>query len=179
MQKDFLGYLNDIDEEQFFTLFRKMLSTTDRDLGACDWAIQATCIKRPFTQIEDLQNTLINQLLTVEEDKFVHMMTLHDRCGVHDKTLTEASSKEMSASGVDWKLLSQADADRFLYLNKAYEAKFGYVFMITLAGKTKEEVLHAMERRLDNDVEEEMAIARFQMAKLMRLRFSELVDNHS
>ncbi|HYD12890.1 MAG TPA: 2-oxo-4-hydroxy-4-carboxy-5-ureidoimidazoline decarboxylase [Allosphingosinicella sp.] len=85
-----------------------------------------------------------------------------------DGTLTEASAAEQASAGLD--RLTQAEFDRFHALNAAYRAKFGFPFIICVRLTDKAGILAAMERRLANDRDTEIATAIDEIGKIVRLR---------
>ena len=74
-----------------------------------------------------------------------------------DGSLTEASAAEQASAGLD--RLTQAEFDRFHALNAAYREKFGFPFIICVRLTDKAGILAAMERRLANDRDTEIAAA--------------------
>jgi 2-oxo-4-hydroxy-4-carboxy-5-ureidoimidazoline decarboxylase len=85
-----------------------------------------------------------------------------------DRTLTEASAAEQASAGLD--RLSQAEYDRFHALNAAYARKFDFPFIICVRLTDKAGILAAMERRLGNDRDAEIAEALRQIGEIVRLR---------
>ena len=85
-----------------------------------------------------------------------------------DGTLTEASAAEQASAGLD--RLTQAEFDRFHRLNAAYRDKFGFPFIICVRLTDKAGILAAMERRLANDRDSEIAEALNQIGEIVRLR---------
>ena len=85
-----------------------------------------------------------------------------------DGTLTEASAAEQASAGLD--RLTQAEFDRFHALNAAYAEKFGFPFIICVRLTDKAGILAAMERRLGNDRDAEIAEALHQIGEIVRLR---------
>lgn len=59
--------------------------------------------------------------------------------------------------------------------NRAYERRFGHVFLICATGKSAEEMLAELRRRLRNSPSEELMIAAGEQAKITRLRLEKLV----
>ena len=85
-----------------------------------------------------------------------------------DGSLTEASAAEQASAGLD--RLSQAEFDRFQTLNAAYTQKFGFPFIVCVRLTNKAGILAAMERRLANDRDTEIATALDEIGKIVRLR---------
>jgi len=85
-----------------------------------------------------------------------------------DGTLTEASAAEQASAGLD--RLTPDEFDRFHALNAAYREKFGFPFIICVRLTDKAGILTAMERRLANDRETEIANAIEEIGRIVRLR---------
>ncbi|WP_404480437.1 2-oxo-4-hydroxy-4-carboxy-5-ureidoimidazoline decarboxylase [Novosphingobium sp. BL-52-GroH] len=88
-----------------------------------------------------------------------------------DRTLTDASAAEQASAGLD--RLSQAEFDRFHTLNAAYRARFDFPFIICVRLTDKAGILAAMERRLGNEREAEIATALEQIGEIVRLRLED------
>ena len=54
--------------------------------------------------------------------------------------------------------------------NRAYEAKFGYIYIVCATGKTALEMLEILESRLRNDPDTELRAAAEQQRQIMRIR---------
>ena len=87
--------------------------------------------------------------------------------------LTEDSRKEQAGAGLD--RLSREEHARFTALNTAYVEKFGFPFIIAVKGLTKDDILAAFERRIDNSREEEFATACGQVERIALLRLKSLL----
>ena len=60
--------------------------------------------------------------------------------------------------------------------NRAYEDRFGQVFLIFASGRSRSEILAAARERLANDEETERAIVAEQLRLIARLRLERLLD---
>ena len=60
--------------------------------------------------------------------------------------------------------------------NRAYEEQFGHVFLIRAAGRSPQEMLAELHRRLGNDEETERAEVTAQLAEITALRVRGLVS---
>jgi 2-oxo-4-hydroxy-4-carboxy-5-ureidoimidazoline decarboxylase len=89
-----------------------------------------------------------------------------------DGGLTEASAAEQAGAGLD--RLTQAEFDKFHALNAAYRQRFGFPFIICVRLTDKAGILAAMERRLANDRETEIATALGEIGKIVRLRLKDM-----
>lgn len=88
-----------------------------------------------------------------------------------DRTLTDASAAEQASAGLD--RLTPQEYEQFHALNAAYRDKFGFPFIICVRLTDKAGILAAMEARLGNDREAEIATALEQIGEIVRLRLED------
>jgi 2-oxo-4-hydroxy-4-carboxy-5-ureidoimidazoline decarboxylase len=60
--------------------------------------------------------------------------------------------------------------------NRAYEERFGHVYLVCASGLSGAELLARLRERLGNDEEGERAVVRDELAKITRLRVGKLVE---
>ncbi len=89
-----------------------------------------------------------------------------------DKTLTDASAAEQASAGLD--RLTLQEYEQFHALNAAYREKFGFPFIICVRLTDKAGILAAMQARLANDRETEIATAIGQIGEIVRLRLEDM-----
>jgi OHCU decarboxylase len=82
--------------------------------------------------------------------------------------LTDSSKSEQAGAGLD--RCTPAEYARFQELNEAYKRKFGFPFILAVAGRTRQEILAAFEARVRNDRETEFRTAIDQINTIARLR---------
>ena len=63
----------------------------------------------------------------------------------------------------------------FIEGNRAYEVRFGHVFLVCATGRSADDLAAELQRRLGNDPESELRIAAGEQAKITRLRLEKLV----
>ena len=88
--------------------------------------------------------------------------------------LTADSTMEQSGAG-----LSQCTAEelaRLTALNAAYNAKFGFPFILAVKGYDRAGILHEFERRIQRDVDTEFDEALEQIARITRFRLDALLS---
>ena len=89
---------------------------------------------------------------------------------------------ERLAAGPSWSRRDQAGAQgvdaateaALVEVNRAYEERFGHVFLIFATGRTAGEMLTAARQRLRHDDETERRVVRGELAKITRLRMERL-----
>jgi 2-oxo-4-hydroxy-4-carboxy-5-ureidoimidazoline decarboxylase len=64
-------------------------------------------------------------------------------------------------------------AQELLEVNRAYERKFGYVFLICADGLSAEQVMAAARQRMANDAFTERAVVAQELRKIVRLRLGD------
>jgi OHCU decarboxylase len=95
----------------------------------------------------------------------------HPRIGERGGRSPAASDREQSAA-------SQASAATLAALaaeNREYEARFGHVFLISASGRTAEEMLEEVRRRMSNGPATELQAAAVEQRKITRLRLEHLL----
>lgn len=90
------------------------------------------------------------------------------------RRLTPESAAEQASAGLD--ALTEAERARFSELNAAYLARFGFVFIMAIRGRSKAEILAAFERRLANTPEAERAEALSQIERIAALRIAQILE---
>ncbi|SHI80374.1 allantoinase PuuE [Wenxinia saemankumensis] len=89
------------------------------------------------------------------------------------RRLTADSSSEQASAGLD--ALTDDERATFERLNAAYTARFGFPFIIAVRDHDKAGILHACERRLDQDRETEFAEACRQVERIAALRLAQIL----
>ncbi|HEY9378493.1 MAG TPA: 2-oxo-4-hydroxy-4-carboxy-5-ureidoimidazoline decarboxylase, partial [Jiangellaceae bacterium] len=59
--------------------------------------------------------------------------------------------------------------------NRAYEDRFGHVFLISAAGRSPQEILDNLQSRLTNDPDTELRVAAEEHRRITRLRLAQLL----
>ena len=88
--------------------------------------------------------------------------------------MAEASVREQKGAGLD--RCSPDELEAFRSLNAAYLARFGFPFIIAVAGLSRADILAAFAERLENDPEAEFATAIAQIHRIAGFRLAALFD---
>jgi 2-oxo-4-hydroxy-4-carboxy-5-ureidoimidazoline decarboxylase len=91
--------------------------------------------------------------------------------------MADASVKEQSGAGLD-----QCSPDEFAAfhrLNEAYNARFGFPFIVAVKGMSRADILAAFETRLAHDPATEFAEAMRQIHRIARYRLDEIFKDPS
>jgi len=101
-------------------------------------------------------------------EAFSHHPKIGDRASLARRFPGTAHLSSREQSGVD---AAAADVlDALAEGNRAYEDKFGYIFIVCATGRSAAEMLEMLRARLGNDPAEEIRIAAGEQAKITELR---------
>lgn len=127
--------------------------------------------RRPYGTFEALRAAADEVLAELDWVDIEQALSAHPRIGERVAgTATEAAwsrSEQAGAAGV-----GEGEARRLLEVNRQYEQKFGYVFLVCASGQTAAEMIRAAETRLGNDPFAERAVVAGELAKIVRLRLA-------
>lgn len=146
-----------------------------RCCGAERWS-DAILAARPFTDDTAVFETAERAWWDLDPADWKEAFAAHPRIGERPaarRATTRAWSEQEQAG------TAGADADTrvaFAGGNRTYEERFGHVFLICATGLSAETMLAELERRLENDPEEELRVAAAEQAKITRLRLEKLVQ---
>ena len=135
------------------------------------WVVERAARRRPFS---DLHAGLMKVVTDADEKDQLALVRAHPELAgkaAIDRTLTAESAAEQASAGLD--RLTGAEFDRFHALNAVYAARFGFPFVICVRLTDKAGILAAMEARLDNDPQTELATALAEIGKIVRLRLED------
>jgi 2-oxo-4-hydroxy-4-carboxy-5-ureidoimidazoline decarboxylase len=130
---------------------------------------------RPYADADALVATAERAARALPWDEVATALAAHPRIG--DRV--EGSSAEAAASRREQSSMGGAATEVTAALldgNHAYEERFGHVFLIRAAGRSPEEMLAELRRRLGNDVAAERAEVTEQLAQITGLRVRGLVS---
>lgn len=131
--------------------------------------------RRPFPDAGALVAVAEEVVRSLPWDEVALALAAHPRIG--DRVA--GASAEAEASRREQSSMRDAGAEVQAALvegNRAYEARFDSVFLIRAAGRSPEEMLAELRRRLGNDVEDERAEVTEQLAQITALRVKGLAS---
>jgi len=145
--------------------------------GSHRWA-QGMAAARPFVSEKELfaQTDEISSSLTNED--WLQAFRAHPKIG-ENKAAAGQTQQEANWSAQEQAGIQAAATDTIARLaggNRDYEAKFGFIFIVCASGKSSDEMLSILKRRLQNDPSEELRVAAAEQQKIMRLRLEKLLS---
>ncbi|HEY1985762.1 MAG TPA: 2-oxo-4-hydroxy-4-carboxy-5-ureidoimidazoline decarboxylase [Terracidiphilus sp.] len=138
--------------------------------GAHRWA-ESMVELRPFSGVEILSLTADEVWSTMDETDWLQAFACHPRIG--ERKAVQASRQSSAWSRQEQS--SSAAANNFVLTelaagNALYEQRFGFTYIVCATGKSAEELLSILHRRLGNDRETELQAAAEQQRQIMQLR---------
>jgi 2-oxo-4-hydroxy-4-carboxy-5-ureidoimidazoline decarboxylase len=138
--------------------------------GAREWA-SAMVALRPIGNVFELSEAADRVWATMSEADWMEAFACHPRIG--ERKATQANAKSVAWSGEEQSSVATADSDVLMELadgNARYEAKFGITYIVCATGKTAEEMLAILKRRLVNDRSTELREAAEQQRQITQIR---------
>lgn len=127
---------------------------------------------RPFASVEDLLAAARRAADPFTPQELEGALSHHPRIGERASgASTEASMSRSEQAGVDPE--NQVVVKALAEGNRAYEEKFGRVFLIRAAGRSADEMLAALRERLGHTPEQEEPIVAEQLREIAVLRLEQ------
>lgn len=164
-----IRHINDCDATDFVDLLGSIFERSP-------WVAERAYLLRPFTSRENLHQAMVNIVWRASPDKRLELLNQHPELAgreAENGKLTEASQREQAGAGLDQ--CSHDELERIRELNRAYIERFGFPFIIAVTGLDKQQIFAAMERRLNNSDDEELASALGEVEKIALIRLEKLI----
>lgn len=157
-----LSDLNDLDRESAARAFL-------RCCGSTRWAREMAAA-RPFATVDAMIAEADRLWTALDPADWLEAFRAHPRIG--ERAGSMWSAEEQSTAG----RASDPVRARLAERNREYEARFGYIFVVSATGKSAEEMLADLESRLDNASNQELRVAAEEQREIMHLRLRKLLD---
>jgi len=138
--------------------------------GAHRWA-EAMVGLRPINSVEQLSEAADRVWSTMEEADWMEAFACHPRIG-------ERKAAHTSAQSAAWSRQEQSSMDaakervlaELAEGNAQYEGRYGFTYIVCATGKSAEEMLAILKRRLNSDRGAELREAAEQQRQIMQIR---------
>lgn len=137
------------------------------------WIAEKAWALRPWASLEALHRSMVQVVKAAPKEAQLALIRAHPDLGSRAR-MAPASTAEQKGAGLD--SLSPSEFARIQELNRAYTDKFGFPFVLAVRGKTKRDILKAMEQRLHNPPEIEFQTALEEIFQIARHRLVGLLD---
>jgi len=141
------------------------------------WVAEAAWPRHPFTTLDTLYRAMVDAVRGAGEDAQLALIRAHPelagKAAVRGR-LTAHSKAEQSGAGLNQ--CSPQEFARLQELNRAYNAKFGFPFIIAVKGLDRAAIIERFAERLERDRATEFEEALQQIARIAWLRLEALVE---
>ena len=161
-----LSQLNRMERDEFVELLGEIFENTPA-IAEQAWE------HRPFADGEALYQCMAEIVNKMTVDEQVMLMRSHPDLGSKVR-MAEASVKEQSGVGLDQ--LTPEEYQQFQELNRAYQERFGFPFIVAVKTHTKASILEAFRTRLGNSLGVERSQALTEIGQIARFRLDEILD---
>jgi allantoicase len=128
--------------------------------GSTRWADEMTAA-RPFESVEEIADQIWTR--ATRED-VLEAFAAHPRIGDH-----EGAEEQAGVHGAAETTLAE-----LARLNREYESRFGYIYIVCATGKSAEELLALLRVRIENSPADEIVIAAEQQRLITQLRLKKI-----
>ena len=126
------------------------------------WIARAALLQRPFVSLAKLKHVMTEIVSAGGKDAQLALLRAHPELAgkaMVDKSLTAESTNEQSKAGLTQ--CTPAEFEKIQTLNAAYNAKFGFPFIVAVrgprgVGMQKAEIIATLERRLNGHPDHEL-----------------------
>ena len=133
---------------------------------------------RPFASVDDMCSEASKLWWSLESSDWLEAFRSHPKIG-EKKAANDVSKQSQSWSSHEQSGVGGAQKqtlDELAKLNRQYEEKFGYIYIVCATGKSSEEMLEILSSRMCNQPESELRIAAGEQEKITELRLRKLVS---
>ncbi len=138
--------------------------------GAQNWA-SAMVALRPIENVFELSEAADRVWAMMTEDDWMEAFACHPRIG--ERKAPPAAAKSVVWSRQEQSSVATAESTVLAELadgNAEYERKFGFSYIVCATGKTADEMLEILKRRLTNDRATELREAAEQQRQITQIR---------
>jgi 2-oxo-4-hydroxy-4-carboxy-5-ureidoimidazoline decarboxylase len=149
----------------------------ERCCGAARWT-EALLGSRPFADAAALFAASDRAFAPLERADWMEAFSHHPKIGDVAALRTKFAATAAWAGSEQGGTATAAEATLMALAegNRAYEERFGYIFIVCATGKSAGEMLALLEARLGNAPEDELSLAAAEQRKITRLRIEKLLS---
>jgi OHCU decarboxylase len=165
-----LAWLNELPRDEAESVFRDCC-------GSSAWA-RKMAAERPFSMLESLFETAETVWFSLKPVDWLEAFAAHPKIGSKKASPTQQKAAAAWSQGEQSGVETAADAvrDELAEVNRLYQDKFGFIFIVCASGKTADEMLAICRARLGNSAETELRIAAEEQRKITEIRLSKLLE---
>jgi OHCU decarboxylase len=146
--------------------------------GSSNWA-QRMAAERPFMSLNQLLDSAEQIWWSLDPADWLEAFHSHPKIG-EKKAAAPTSDQSKRWSETEQAGVGDAASETLQMLttlNREYEEKFGFIFIVCATGKSSEEMLEILRDRLGNNSADELRNAAAEQAQITQLRLKKLIDS--
>jgi 2-oxo-4-hydroxy-4-carboxy-5-ureidoimidazoline decarboxylase len=140
------------------------------------WVAERAAARRPFASVQQLHQAMADVVRSASGDERLRLVRAHPelagKAAVRGE-LTDESTREQKGAGLDQ--CSPEEFERMQDLNRRYNEKFGFPFVIAVKGHDRRSILQHFGRRLENERDVEAAECIEQIIRIGGFRLADAV----
>lgn len=138
------------------------------------WVAEAAYNKgESFSSTDDLHHCMLSAMYEGTLDQKRSLLRAHPDLGGRIQ-MTKASVSEQKGAGLDQ--LNEEEFQLLQHLNQSYTSRFGFPFILAVKGKTKEEIILNLKKRIGHTQDEEFNTALEEVGKIAGFRLNDLIE---
>ena len=168
--KQTITNLNRLTREEFTNLLGGIFEHSP-------WVAELAFEQIPFDSLEALHQTMSGIVQASSMDKRLALIRNHPELAgqeADEDRLTADSKKEQSGAGLNQ--CSAEELDLLHHLNRSYLQKFEFPFVVAVTGLNKHQIIASLQKRLDNNQDDEFATSIYEICKIGKIRLNGLID---
>lgn len=141
------------------------------------WIAEHAWAARPFASIDALHAAMVAVVRAAPAEERLALIRAHPELAGREAaagSLTADSAGEQRSAGLD--RCTPDELARLRTLNATYREKFGFPFVMAVKGRSKQDILRALEARLYGDPRDEFNRCLDEIAAIARLRLEALLE---
>ena len=141
------------------------------------WVAERTYISRPFESVDALHRRMVETVQRASEPEQLALLRAHPELAgkaAIGGELTPESTHEQASAGLG--ACTPEEFARINELNRRYNERFGFPFILAVRGLDRRRILDEFARRVERERDVEFREALAQVARIARLRLDALVE---
>ena len=140
------------------------------------WIAERAAQGRPFTSRVHLLDAMCAVIAAASPDEQLALIRAHPELAgkaAIRKDLTAESGREQRGAGLD--SCTPTEFAQLHELNQAYNARFGFPFILAVRGHTPASIIRSFQERIDHSIAAERAVALHQIGRIGGFRLADAV----
>ena len=141
------------------------------------WVAAGAWAERPFASVTALHAAMLDVVREAPDERQLAFLCGHPELAGREAqtgTMTAGSAGEQSSAGLN--ALTGAERDELQSLNRAYNERHGFPFIIAVRANTRQQIFEAIRARTSQTTEVERRAALEQIGLITRARIDALVN---